>query len=257
VLLAALAVIAAVSVRIVRLDGHAEVEAEDLPPDAEVREDSFATDDVPPPVASAGWRAFVPLFLVYGVFVLNGFVYRGSLTFLPTHIEDNLNISWFGLEEAALASSLTTLALLAGSAGQLFGGTLSQRQTLERLAVPMTLALLPSLLLIGVTSGLWMVVFAGAFVFANFSAQPVYTGLIADYSPQQALGRSYGVSFFAAFGIGSLAATFAGFFADRWGTDSVFVVLAGVAGITLLLAVAIWRLAERARAEGQLAAQLR
>ena len=116
---------------------------------------------------------------------------------------------------------------------------------LERLAVPLTFSLLPFLLLIGLTSGLPLVLFAALFVFFDFSSQPVYTGLIADYTPRSALGRSYGVSFFAAFGIGSLAATFAGFFADRWGTDAVFLALAGFVTITISLAVVIWRLSEQ------------
>ena len=42
-----------------------------------------------------------------------------------------------------------------------------------------------------------------------------------------------------------MGATVAGFFADRWGTDAVFQALAGFALLTLGLAVAIWRLAER------------
>ena len=60
----------------------------------------------------------------------------------------------------------------------------------------------------------------------NFGAAPAFVTLVADYTPPGRLGASYGVSFFLSFGIGSFAATFAGFFADRWGTDSVFVVLA-------------------------------
>ena len=199
--------------------------------------------------ASGRWRPYLPLFLVYGVFVLNGFIYRGSLTFLPVHIEERLHISWFGLDEAWLASSLITLALLAGAAGQLFGGALSDRFRLERLALPLTFSLLPFLILIGLTSGLPLVLFAALFVFADFSSQPVYTGLIADYAPANAIGRSYGVSFFAAFGIGSLAATFAGFIAEHWGTDAVFLSLAGFVTITISLAAAIWWLAERSPRE--------
>ena len=239
VLLAVLAALVALSLRLVTLEGLPLASPVELEADAE-------TDPTPEPhVMAERLRPFLPLLLVYGVFVLNGFVYRGSLTFLPTHLEERLHISWFGLDEAWLAGSLTTLALLAGAAGQLVGGTLSERYRLERLAVPFTFGMLPFLLLIGLSSGLPLVVFTALFVFLNFSGQPVYTGLIADYSPQHALGRSYGISFFAAFGLGSLAATFAGFFADRWGTDSVFLALAGFVSVTTVLAFAIWQLSER------------
>jgi MFS family permease len=188
-------------------------------------------------------RALLPLLLVYVVFVLNGFIYRGSLTFLPAHVEENVHISILGIDEAALAGSLTTLALLAGAAGQYFGGSLSQHHVLERVAPPLALALVPALLLMGVTGGFVLVVVAAAFVFFNFSGQPVYTSLIAEYTPQGAVGRSYGISFFAAFGLGSSAASFAGFFAERWGTGSVFLSLAGFALVVMSLTLVIWRLA--------------
>ena len=201
---------------------------------------------VPAPAAAdrvEAAQALAPLLLVYGVSVLNGFIYRGSMTFLPAHIEEHVHISVLGINEAALAGSLTTVALLAGSAGQYVGGSLSQRRILEQLAPPMALAVVPALLLMGISSGLALVAASAAFVFFNFSGQPVYNGLIAEYTPQGAMGRSYGISFFAAFGLGSAAASFAGFFAQRWGTGSVFLSLAGFALIVMSLTVVIWRLA--------------
>ena len=249
VVLALLALLAAISLRMVRLD-HADASPAQA---ATVGAESppFTEEPSSPPPESRRLETFRPLLLVYAVFILNGFVYRGSLTFLPVHLEERLNVSWFGLDEVWLAGSLTTLALLGGAFGQIFGGVLSERFRLERLAVPLTLSMLPFLLLMGTTTGLPLVLFSGLFIFANFSGQPIYTGLIADYSPQRALGRSYGVSFFAAFGIGSIAATIAGFFAERWGTESVFLVLAALVVVTLALAVAIWRLGEQAAAERQ------
>ncbi len=248
VLLAALALLMAISLRVVRLerpDGSAILPPADASAEATP---AVRVPEAPPPRPQGRLRAYLPLLLVYGVFVLNGFVYRGSITFLPVHLEERLHISWFGLDEAWLVGSLTTLALLAGALGQLFGGALSERFRLERIAVPLTFIMFPFLLLMGTTSGLPLVLFSALFVFANFSGQPVYSGLIADYTPEGALGRSYGVSFFAAFGIGSAAATVSGFFADRWGTDSVFLVLAGFVVLTVTLALAIWRLGERAAA---------
>lgn len=192
-----------------------------------------------PPVWAS--RALLPLLLVYVVFVLNGFIYRGSLTFLPAHIEEHLHITFLGIDEVALASSLTTVALLAGAVGQYVGGNMCQRYVLERLAPPLALALVPSLFLMGATGGLLMVAAAAAFVFFNFAGQPVYTSLIAEYTPEGAVGRSYGISFFAAFGLGSVAATFAGFFAERWGTGSVFVSLSAFALLVVCLTLIIWR----------------
>ena len=239
VFLAALAVLVALMVRLVQVGGGRGAEAPAPAP---------ASAETPPRHVSLLSPAVLPLFLVYAIFVLNGFIYRGSMTFLPLHIEEHVHISFLGLDEAALAGSLTTLALLAGAAGQLFGGALSQRYSLERLALPFALVVAPALLLMGISGGLALVAAAALFVFFNFGAQPVYTGLIADYSPQRALGRSFGISFFAAFGLGSTAATFAGFLADRSGTGSVFLALAAFASLTVGLATAIWRLSLRPRA---------
>jgi MFS family permease len=227
--LSALALLLVILLRIIRL------------PEVSARPAAVAAPAAADRVEAA--QALAPLLLVYGVSVLNGFIYRGSMTFLPAHIEEHVHISVLGINEAALAGSLTTVALLAGSAGQYVGGSLSQRRVLEQLAPPMALAVVPALLLMGISSGLALVAASAAFVFFNFSGQPVYNGLIAEYTPQGAMGRSYGISFFAAFGLGSAAASFAGFFAQRWGTGSVFLSLAGFALIVMSLTVVIWRLA--------------
>jgi len=206
-----------------------------------------APAEAPPAAADSARaaRAPLPLLLVYVVFVLNGFIYRGSFTFLPAHIEENVHISILGIDEAALAGSLTTLALLAGAVGQYFGGNLCQRYVLERLAPPLALALVPALLLMGLSGGLALVAVSAAFVFFNFAGQPVYTSLIAEYTPQGLVGRSYGISFFASFGLGSAAASFAGFFAERWGTGSVFLSLVVFALAVVGLTLVIWRLSRR------------
>ena len=202
------------------------------------------------PVAVGGvWtpQMLLPLLLVYTAYTLNGFIYRGSFTWLPAHVEENVHINILGINEGALAGSLTTLALLTGCVGQFLGGTLSQHHALERLAPPLALCLVPALLLMGVTSGLALVAASAMFVFFNFTGQPIYNGLIAEYTPHELMGRSYGISFFAAFGLGSSAASVSGFFAQRWGTGSVFLSLAGFALLGMGLTLVIWRLAVRRR----------
>jgi len=177
--------------------------------------------------------SFMPLMLIYGVFVLNGFVYSASRTFLPTHISSE------GSE--AIGDSLATVALLMGAVGQYIGGSLSQRFPLERLAPLMAIMVVPCLIIMGVTSGALLVVAAGGFVMFSFGSQPIYTGLIADYTPGRLLGRSYGLTFFAAFGLASVGSTYAGFFADRWdSTSAVFVALAPFAAVAFLLGVGLW-----------------
>jgi MFS family permease len=85
------------------------------------------------------------------------------------------------------------------------------------------------------------VIAAGGFVLFSFGSQPIYTGLIADYTPGRLLGRSYGISFFAAFGLASVGSTYAGFFADRWDTTSaVFMSLVPFAAVAFLISIGLW-----------------
>jgi MFS family permease len=183
-------------------------------------------------------RSLLPLFLVFGAFVLNGFVYSASRTFLPTHITTE--------GSDVIGDSMVTLALLMGAVGQYVGGALSQRFPLERLAPLIALGVIPALIIMGSTSGALLIVASAAFVFFSFGGQPIYTGLIADYTPPRLLGRSYGLSFFAAFGLASVGSTYAGFFADRWDTTSaVFMAAVPFSAASFLIAVAIWFLARR------------
>ena len=187
-------------------------------------------------------RSFLlPLLLVYAAFVLSGIVYRGAITFLPRHLEV--------LVDEDLGGVFATVALLMGAVGQLVGGALSQQVRLERLAPILVFLAVPALVLTGVVSGAFLVVVVSVFIFFYFANQPVFTGLIADYAPVGALGRSFGVSFFAGFGLGGTGGVIAGALVDRWDTGAAFLGLSVFMAVTLLLSVVIWLLSvQRSRA---------
>jgi predicted MFS family arabinose efflux permease len=186
------------------------------------------------PGARPARRLLLPLLLVYAAFVLSGIVYRGAITFLPRHLEE--------LVDEDLGGVFATVALLMGAVGQLVGGSLSQRVRLERLAPVLAVLAVPALVLTGVVSGAFLVVAASVFIFFYFANQPVFTGLIADYAPVGALGRSYGVSFFAGFGLGGTGGVIAGALVDRWDTGAAFLGMSAFMAVTLLLSVVIWLL---------------
>jgi MFS family permease len=189
---------------------------------------------------------WVPLLVVYAAFVLSGVVYRGAITFLPQLFEEFVNDE-FG-------AAFVTVALILGAVGQLIGGSASQRVRLERLAPVIGLCSIPALLLTGVLSGAALVIAASVFVFFYFANQPVFTGLIADYSPVGAVGRSYGFSFFAGFGLGSIGGIIAGAFVDQWGTHSAFLALTVFMGLVVGLSFLLWAMAERRQRHVELAA---
>ena len=188
------------------------------------------------------------MLLVYGAFVVSGLIYRGSLTFIPAHIEEQVSIALFGWEAAAVAGALSTVALMGGAIGWYGGragsGTVagghhsyscSRRRSLRSCSGCRSRTDL----------GLLLAVFF--FVIVSFAMQPSLVTLVAEYSTPGRLGASYGLSFFLSFGLGSFAATFAGFFADRWGTDSVFSMLAVVGVVGTLLALALVGISRRRR----------
>jgi predicted MFS family arabinose efflux permease len=169
-------------------------------------------------------------------------VYRGAITYLPKHLEDFVDADFGG--------AFLTVALLMGATGQLVGGTLSQRFALERMAPVIGLSTIPALVLTALLGGPALVVAASAFVFLYFANQPVFTGLIADYSPPGAVGRSYGVSFFAGFGLGSTGGVIAGAFVDQWDTRAAFLALTGFMVCATVLTLIILVLAQRRSTAG-------
>jgi MFS family permease len=211
---------------------------------AEEPESTGRRSSVPPAVRS--WFS-KPLLLVYVLSIGLGFIYRGSLTFLAAHLEENLNVSLFGWSAEAVAGTFTSLVLLTAILGQAAGGYMSDRTTAERAAVPVFLAGAPLLLMVSFSTGVPLLLFTAGFVFANFAQQPIINGLIADYAPPGNAGRAFGVMFLLVFGVGSVAGYAAGLIADRTGTEGAFQLLAAVSLGLIVLSIGMALAAERRR----------
>lgn len=189
------------------------------------------------------------LLLIYLSAILQGFIYRGSLTFLTLHLREHLNMQLFGWDPDAIAGGAATVVLLTAIFGQVAGGALSDRIPVERAVLPFIALSVPLLALIGPATGLPLLLAGSGFVLVNFAQQPIFNGLITDYSPPGAVGRAFGISFFLTFGLGSFAASFAGMIANRWGTPTVFYALAIVALAMLVAMLLVAADAERRRGE--------
>ena len=170
---------------------------------------------------------------------MNGFVCRGLITFLPLYLSQRLHFAFFHLDSMALAGSFTTVALIFGVFGQFLGGYLSERRRREVLALVVAIVAAPLLLLMGNSEGLMLMLAAISFAFFHFMGQPIYNNLIADYSPASWRGRSYGIFYFCNFGLGSFSATLLGYTAEQFGTNWVFIAMAGIALITLVCTVVL------------------
>ncbi len=187
----------------------------------------------PQPRARAPVTAQVALalLLVYLISSLVGAVYRGTLTFLPSHI--SLEVS------EDLGDWLTTAAYLMGAVGQYTGGLLTRHVRGEALAVAVTAAALVPLALMGIFSGWPLLVAAASFVFFSFARQPIYNTLIADYAPVRLVGSSFGLYFLAEFGLGGTGGVIAGAVVDRWDTAAAFLVMAGIWAMAVVASLAL------------------
>ena len=190
------------------------------------------------------WRSlegFKPMLKPFAaIFLINifaGVIYRGAITFLPLHVENQVATKFLGIDPVTLAGSLTTIALLFGAVGQYVGGYLGESVQREKLVTILAILLLPSLLFLAAVNGMAIVIGAGLFALFYFMAQPAYNTLVADYTPQHLRGTSYGLCFFATFGLGSFGGSLSGYVANEFGTHWVFLMLSGFAFAVLALSV--------------------
>ncbi|APX97512.1 MFS transporter [Natronorubrum daqingense] len=196
--------------------------------------------------------ATVGFLTVFAIVMFNGLYYRGVLTFLPDMLggflaDLDIHLDLFDpdspyAEEFDLAQYVYVGLLMIGILGQYIGGILTSRIPTERGLV----IALGALTILGITYvpaatagfGPLLVVSAllGVFLFAM---QPLTQATIAAYSPAEARGLSFGWTFLAIFGIGSLGATIAGFVLTYASANVLFLVLACFAGTGCLLALSL------------------
>jgi len=181
----------------------------------------------------------LPLGLVFAANTLNGLLYRGVVTFLPSHLSASVSSDIAGMDPVLLGGSFTTVALLFGVAGQFLGGYFCDRRRREALAVVAIGVSAPALLGVWGFSGAPLLGMAALFAFFHFMSQPVFNALIADYCPDRWRGRMYGIYFFCSFGVGSFSASALGYVAETRGVQAIFLVCAFLGLAALLFVIAL------------------
>ena len=181
------------------------------------------------------WRpVIIALVIICTAQVLNGFIYRGLVTFLPLYLSQRINVSILNLDPVLIAGSFTTVALIFGVGGQFLGGYLSEHRRPDDIAFGLALLAVPLLLAVGNSQGMVLMLSAAGFAFFHFMTQPVYNSLLANYTPAHWRGRMFGIYFFCMYGIGSFSASMLGYVADQLGLSWVFVVSAGFGLLVLV-----------------------
>ena len=168
--------------------------------------------------------------VVFALVALSGLYYRGVLTFLPDLLTPLVTVD---LPIDVSTGRYVYAALLAvGIGGQYVGGRLSERDDTEHILAG-ALAILAGVAVVflpvaGLGTGALLVVSAGLGFFL-FLVQPLYQATVAEYTPPDARGLSYGYTYLAIFGVGALGATLAGILLQMAGPPLLFGVLSGIA----------------------------
>jgi len=188
------------------------------------------------------------------IVMMNGLFYRGMLTFLPNVLDQFLPpvtafVQLFEpgspmADEFTLSSYLYVGLLTIGIGGQYVGGkltdTLSPTSGLAIVFgslmvvtvafVPAAKGGLPALLLV-----------SGLLGFLLFALQPLYQATIANNSPPDGRGLSYGYTYLASFGIGALGAAISGYLLSVVAINGTFLALALFPTVGCLFAIALYR----------------
>ena len=184
---------------------------------------------------TALWRRTRHLFAtgfaaVFALVALSGLYYRGVLTFLPDLLTPLVTVD---LPIDVAAGRYVYAGLLAvGIGGQYVGGRLSDREGTERMLAG-ALAVLAGVAAVflpvaALGTGALLAVSA-VLGFFLFLVQPLYQATVAEYTPPDARGLSYGYTYLAVFGVGALGAALAGTLLQGAGPTLLFGVLAGIA----------------------------
>jgi MFS family permease len=184
------------------------------------------------------WVYFsVPLVLLYLVNMLQSFGFHGVVTFLPTYMSQYTSFRILSWDSVAIGGMLSGIALFMGVFGQYTGGVLAEKSHLQRNIAVMGVLSFPFILAMAFAKDTALLAMALSFFFFNFAMQPMVNTLTARYTTLRMRGTAFGIFFFAAFGLGSMASSFSGFIAENFGLPAVFIGLSGGALALIVLSL--------------------
>lgn len=184
--------------------------------------------------------------IAFPMLILEGFFYRGVLTFLPEMLAGYDSLATVTiLGESVEPSGYVFVGLLViGMVGQYVGGRLSDAMAPEKAAVGafLGLAAISVLFVPAANVGLLALLLVSALLgFLLFAEQPLLQAIVADYSGSDIRGLSYGYMFLGVFGIGALGAAFSGAVLAYTTQSVLFVLLAVVPFVAAVISAVLWR----------------
>lgn len=199
-------------------------------------------EEAPSP-ATAGGTSFLPialLFLFLGS-ILSGFIFRGSLTFLPALFRQEVRFITNHDQPVVMAGYLTTAVLSFGLIGAWFGGYINDKIKHPELFPAVVFILItPLFYLISKYSDNKLIVVSCLFSLVYYTWQPCQNYLIAKYTKRAFHGMGFGINFFLLFGVGSIATSVGGYVTDQFGVDRFYGIMAIIAGVALLVSLIVY-----------------
>lgn len=172
----------------------------------------------------------VALLLLFAGSILSGFVFRGSLTFFPALLRQEVHFIANSDEPVVMAGYLTTAVLTLGLIGAWFGGWINDKvRRPEFVPAVIFVCIAPLLYLISKYSDNRLIVVSCLFSLIYYAWQPAQNYLIARYSKKASHGVSFGVNFFLIFGLGSIATASGGYVTDEYGVDVFYWLMSMIA----------------------------
>jgi len=167
------------------------------------------------PVGS-GKEDWNPVILLFAGATLRSWVTFGAMTFIPTFLVLN---GYPILEATMMVSGM----LLAGVAGQLTGGTFSDRFGRKPVVVATTLAAVPAFACILVTHGPLLILSILAFGFFLWASFAVTISMAHELVPTQ-IGFISGLFMGVAMGAGGIGVSVSGIIADHFGLTATLAI---------------------------------
>ncbi|GAB4343618.1 MAG: MFS transporter [Desulfobulbaceae bacterium] len=184
--------------------------------------------------------------------IVSGFIFRGSLTFLPTLFKQNITVITNHDEPVVMAGYAATAVLSLGLLGAWFGGWINDRISRPEL-VPVFIFLVsaPALYFAGRFMDAPLIMTTGLFSLVYYAWQPSQNYLISKYTKKSSHGMGFGVNFFLIFGMGSLATSIGGWVTDELGVDRFYTILSLFALAGMFVATAVYPLRNLALCVGR------
>jgi MFS family permease len=151
-----------------------------------------------------------------------GLSYKGIMTFLPTYMGQNIEISFLDMDVVAIGGAFATLALISGAFGQYVAGRLTDKYPVEKIYLGAVVMGTIFVFIMSSSTGVLLVLASVCYAFFYFAVQPAQNFIVSKYLPQHRQGLGYGILFILTFGVGSTAAAVSGYLADLYGLQIVF-----------------------------------